>query len=88
MSRPITPHWRDEALCRQTDPEIFFPELGQNPTAAKRVCAVCPVRAVCLADAIERREPHGVCGGMTPNERKAYARAQQSVRRSNERWAA
>jgi hypothetical protein len=88
MNKPITHPWRDEALCRQTDPEIFFPELGQNPTAAKRVCAVCPVRAACLADAIAQREPHGVRGGMTPNERKAHNRAQDSVRRSNEPWVA
>ena len=88
MNQSITHQWRDEALCLQTDPEIFFPELGQNPNAAKRVCAVCPVRAACLADAIEQREPHGVRGGMTPNERKAHIRAQDSVRRCDERWVA
>jgi len=35
--------WRTEALCAQTDPEIFFPEKGTPARAALRVCAACPV---------------------------------------------
>jgi WhiB family redox-sensing transcriptional regulator len=67
--------WRDLASCRQTDDELFPPEPDRpTTTAAKKVCARCPVQAACLAEAIRRREPHGVWGGMTPNERRAYAR--------------
>ncbi|MDT7566307.1 MAG: WhiB family transcriptional regulator, redox-sensing transcriptional regulator [Pseudonocardiales bacterium] len=65
------PAWRDEALCRQTDPELFFPEKGQTPHAARRVCAGCLVRTECLTDALVRRDvAYGVLGGMTPNERR------------------
>ncbi len=64
-------HWRDEALCRETDPELFFPEKGHTPHAARRVCAVCPVRAECLADALARRDvTFGVLGGLIPRERR------------------
>ena len=88
MNQPIYQQWRDEALCRQTDPEIFFPDKGQTATTAKKVCAVCPVQAACLADAITQREKYGVRGGMTPNERKTYARAAQVAARSAATWAA
>ncbi len=73
--------WRDEALCAQTDPETFFPEVGVSPRAARRVCAACPVRADCLTDALHRRDmTHGVLGGLTPNERRNLLRDQASDR--------
>ena len=63
--------WREQALCRETDPEAFFPEKGQSPNAARQVCAGCPVRAECLADALARRDvAFGVLGGLTPRERR------------------
>jgi WhiB family redox-sensing transcriptional regulator len=46
--------WRAEALCAQTDPELFYPECGQIPHTAKRICAACPVRTECLDDALAR----------------------------------
>jgi len=52
------------------------------PTAALRVCAVCPVRAACLADALNRRDvAYGVLGGMTPNERKELLRERATTNR-------
>lgn len=30
---------------------------------AKRICAPCPVRQLCLAGALQRAEPWGVWGG-------------------------
>jgi len=30
---------------------------------AQALCADCPVQELCLAGALERREPHGVWGG-------------------------
>lgn len=57
--------WQDQALCRDvTDAgEIFFSEDLGDITAAKRVCADCPVLSECLETAIERAEPWGVWGG-------------------------
>ena len=61
----------DEALvdtdldlpCRSYDAELFFAESPADVELAKSLCASCPVRAACLAGALERREPWGVWGG-------------------------
>ena len=49
--------------CRANDPELFFAELPADVEYAKALCADCPVQAMCLAGALERREPWGVWGG-------------------------
>jgi WhiB family transcriptional regulator, redox-sensing transcriptional regulator len=59
----------DEALCAETDPEIFFPEKGQPTRAALAVCAACPVRELCLAT-FGPITPHGVVGGTTAQQRR------------------
>lgn len=46
-----------------TDPELFFAESAMDVERAKLLCSRCPVRASCLAGALERREPWGVWGG-------------------------
>ena len=60
--------WREEAACRYTDPDLFFPESGAGmhttAKAAKAVCAVCPVRNNCLDDALRNDERHGIFGGI------------------------
>lgn len=81
------PEWMDDAACRADDipPDLFFPDPGQYrvASAAKQVCAVCPVRTACLdyALAAERDRgdwsPAGVWGGTTPSERKRLARDQR-----------
>jgi WhiB family redox-sensing transcriptional regulator len=86
MHQPTDPNWRDEALCAQVDAAIFFPEVGANATPARRVCAVCPVRAACLADALAHRDlTYGVRGGMTPAERRNHAHTLDTQARSG-RW--
>ena len=73
--------WREAALCTQTDPEIFFPEVGANATRASQVCATCPVRVDCLTDALNTRDiAFGVRGGLTPTQRRALLNA--STRRA------
>jgi WhiB family transcriptional regulator, redox-sensing transcriptional regulator len=49
--------------CRLNDPELFFAESPADVELAKSLCQTCPVRAECLAGALERREPWGVWGG-------------------------
>lgn len=63
------PPWTDDALCSQTDPEVFFPEKGGSTKRAKAVCAACPVAAACLDYALENREAFGVWGGKSEPER-------------------
>jgi WhiB family redox-sensing transcriptional regulator len=47
----------------QLHPDLFFAEKTEPLAAAQTLCATCPVQALCLAGALERREPHGVWGG-------------------------
>ena len=49
--------------CRVNDPELFFAESPTEVERAKAMCLDCPVREMCLAGALERREPWGVWGG-------------------------
>jgi WhiB family redox-sensing transcriptional regulator len=52
-----------ELPCRVADAELWFAESPADVEAAKALCQDCPVRAACLAGALERREPWGVWGG-------------------------
>jgi WhiB family redox-sensing transcriptional regulator len=66
--------WTDRAVCRDEDPELFFPGGMEGPALlqiaeAKAVCARCPVRAECLEYAL-RELPYGVAGGLTEDERR------------------
>lgn len=63
------PDWRDEALCSGRDAEVFFPEEGQSAIVAKGICRRCPVRADCLAHAVQHRERYGIWGGFTEHAR-------------------
>lgn len=71
--------WMADALCAQTDPEAFFPEKGGSSRAAKKVCAECPVRAECLAYALEHGERYGVWGGMSERDRVRLRRQRRSA---------
>lgn len=63
--------WVELSLCRQTDPEAFYPEgSGSSPAAAKAICRRCDVRENCLEYALANDEKHGVWGGRTAHERK------------------
>ncbi|MFF1793994.1 WhiB family transcriptional regulator [Kitasatospora sp. NPDC058263] len=70
------------AACAGVDSTLFFPDPEElSPAAvawaerrARMFCAGCPVRSLCLADALERREPYGVFGGLTAAERRSLLR--------------
>ena len=68
------PEWMADGLCAQVDPELFFPEKGDQAREAKRLCAGCDVRAECLAHALAHREAHGVWGGCSERERRRMRR--------------
>jgi WhiB family transcriptional regulator, redox-sensing transcriptional regulator len=42
---------------------LFFSENPLDGIRAKAICARCTVRSMCLARALERKEPFGVWGG-------------------------
>lgn len=62
--------WQADALCAQTDPEAFFPEKGGSTREAKKICALCPVRAQCLEYALKNDERFGIWGGLSERERR------------------
>lgn len=60
----------EDALCAQTDPELFFPEKSGTAEPAKRVCQNCPVINECLTYALDNGFVDGVWGGTSGNERR------------------
>ncbi|GAA2604304.1 WhiB family transcriptional regulator [Streptomyces tubercidicus] len=71
--------WRHDAVCREADPELFFPVGNTGPALlqieeAKAVCRRCPVMGQCLQWALETRQDTGVWGGMSEDERRAMRR--------------
>jgi hypothetical protein len=62
--------WQHMALCAETDPDAFFPDLGESTKAARQICGDCPVRLRCLEHAITNNEQHGIWGGLAPRERQ------------------
>jgi WhiB family transcriptional regulator, redox-sensing transcriptional regulator len=72
---PQASSWRFLARCADQDPDLFFPVGSSGPALrqtmrAKAVCAQCPVRAECLAWALDTGQPHGVWGGLDEQERE------------------
>ncbi len=55
----------DELLpCRRGNAaDLFFAEAPSDLELAKSLCQACPVKAECLAGALDRAEPWGVWGG-------------------------
>lgn len=49
--------------CHHENPDLFFAERPSDIARAKQVCSPCPLRAACLAAALQRQEPWGVWGG-------------------------
>ena len=49
--------------CRSGHADLWFAESPAELERAKALCGGCPVRAECLAGALEREEPWGVWGG-------------------------
>ncbi|WP_281416869.1 WhiB family transcriptional regulator, partial [Actinocrinis puniceicyclus] len=68
--------WQERGACRGANPALFFAPDNENnqqrrfrETAAKAVCAHCPVRTVCRAYAEQTGELYGIWGGTTERER-------------------
>lgn len=70
--------WQFEGLCRTVSPELFFHPEGERGSArqrrderAKNLCRQCPVLQECRSHALAAREPYGVWGALTEEERAA-----------------
>jgi WhiB family redox-sensing transcriptional regulator len=70
--------WQERAACRGRDTATFYhPENERGATRlrrelrAKAICAGCLVTENCLRWALAAREPYGVWGGLSVEEREA-----------------
>lgn len=66
--------WMADAPCATVDPEVFFPADGVNATAAKKICATCPVATQCLTYALADPSTMGIWGGTSNSQRVAMRR--------------
>jgi WhiB family transcriptional regulator, redox-sensing transcriptional regulator len=79
--------WRVDSLCRDTDPDLFFP-VGTTGQAlvqiarAKEVCEECPVSLNCLDFALETNQDSGIWGGTSEEERRVIRRAEVARQRA------
>jgi WhiB family redox-sensing transcriptional regulator len=58
-----------QGKCKELAWEIFFPRDGMGVSAARKICAGCPVAKDCLEYALENHINHGVWGGCSERER-------------------
>jgi WhiB family redox-sensing transcriptional regulator len=67
--------WMADALCAQTDANLWHAEKGANYTTAKRICNRCPVQPQCVDHTarLDAGTPgrHGVWAAQTHSQRKA-----------------
>lgn len=73
--------WRERALCRFEDPDLFFPigNLDSGPTLlqteeAKAICRRCPTVQRCLEWAMATGKVEGIWAATTERERSAIRR--------------
>lgn len=73
----IDTEWMAGGNCRHHPPEVFFPSDGVGVETAKRICAECPVREMCLEYALHNRIDHGVWGGTSERQRRRILRSRR-----------
>ena len=81
--------WQRLGACRGLDSDLFFhppgergPSRSNRETAAKTLCAQCPVITACREAALSAREPYGVWGGLSEHERQDILAANNSCERA------
>lgn len=85
FGREPSRRWRDDAACRSLADQYFDPWDSDDKAAvpnatATQICGTCPVRRVCLIEAIANEEKYGTWGGLTLRQRKQLTRARKRVR--------
>ena len=68
--------WQRAAACRGMDSSVFFHPFKERNSDrrrriadAKAICNHCPVIDACLTHALHSREPYGIWGGLSEDER-------------------
>jgi WhiB family redox-sensing transcriptional regulator len=84
----VAADWRRSAACSTADPELFFPDPDTSVddiAKAKEICGECPVKAMCLREALRSDDQEAICGGLTPEERLELAASGQVLSRFQSR---
>jgi len=73
-------HWRADAACQDTDPDLFFPVGTTGPAleqiaTAQAVCRSCAVQHECLEFALMTNQDSGIWGGTSEEERRKLRKA-------------
>lgn len=73
-------HFLDDgpAACREVDPELFFPNPGDDSSYVKQVCRHCEIQRGCRAWAMPVKGLSGIWGGLTAQERDFWRRKGRS----------
>lgn len=89
--RPLRPvvqnwDWQRRAACRGMDSALFSHPEGERGAArasrvraAVEICSTCPVREECRRWAHAAREPYGVWGGESEDDRRSMLRHPHSA---------
>jgi len=69
-----SPKWRDQALCKGSETDMYFPYSinRQNLMEVRKIisiCEECPVKAECLYEAF-MYDHEGIWGGTTKRQRE------------------
>ena len=78
--------WQLEGSCQGLNSSVFFHPDGERGPArsrradrAKAICQRCPVLEQCRRYALAAREPYGVWGGLTEEERREHWTGQHQL---------
>jgi WhiB family redox-sensing transcriptional regulator len=78
LPAPLVAHWEWQlgAACQGMDSSLFFhpanernSDLNNRIATAKQICRQCPTVDDCLDHALRAREPYGIWGGLSEDER-------------------
>ena len=69
-----------QALCADptVEPDWWFDDTDHR--LAVSICERCPIAVTCLQYALDNNEPHGVWGGLTPDQRHLFKRKPQQLK--------
>jgi WhiB family transcriptional regulator, redox-sensing transcriptional regulator len=67
-------NWHVSALCRQVDPDTFYPAKGRSVGPARVVCRGCPVKVPCLRDGLQlpTDDIYGIRAGLAAGVRRLF----------------
>ena len=75
----LPPDWTKKALCAEVDPDLFFPEVGDDVRKVKKICKACDVKEECLKYSLDNDERFGVWGGLSEHNRRKLRAERKSA---------